>query len=115
MSGINAFEDLRTFEGFPPTRPSAARLEFLVRAEQGRRTADAPIGALRFVIPVLAGESRFGRTSTRHRVLSGRQSTSPVTVGVFGFGGAIHTVSGLTVAMIPTAGPDRAGRQTDLS
>ena len=54
-------------------RPAGAGIELGVRGEQRRSAADAAIGSLRVVVPVLAGERALGAFLARDPVLLGSQ------------------------------------------
>src|SRR5215472_15469050 len=66
-------------------RPSGARFELGVRAEQRVAAADAPVDSLLVILGVLVGERALGAGLARDLVLLGRQLLAPFLVGLDDF------------------------------
>src|ERR1700678_4149429 len=64
-------------------RPAGTGIEFRVRAEQGRFTADTSIHAATLFVPIRAREGTLGAVLAGHAVLRGRQPAAPLRLRLY--------------------------------
>ena len=80
VAGIGVLGNVLTVGGGEETWPSGPRIELGIGAEQQIATADAVIGAVVVLVPVLPGKSALGTGATRYLVLLRSELLLPLGV-----------------------------------
>src|ERR1019366_7250611 len=82
MAGVGVFRDVLAVGGSEEARPSGSSIKFCFRTKKQCATADAVICPVVVLVPVLAGESRFGTAGAGHLILLRSQLLLPLGFGL---------------------------------
>src|ERR1700720_3756870 len=81
MAGIRVFRNILAVGGGVEARPSSSRIKFRVRSKKQRAAADAVVGSVVVLIPILAAKSPLSPAATRYLILLRSKLLPPLCIG----------------------------------
>src|SRR5258708_11476866 len=82
IAGIRVFRNILAVGGGVEARQSVPRINLRVRAKKQRATADAVVGSVLVLIPILAAKSPLSPAVTRHLILLRSKLLPPLGIGL---------------------------------
>src|ERR1700687_3513098 len=81
IAGIGVFRNILAVGGGVEARPPCSQIKLRVRAKKQRATADAVVGSVVVLIPILAAKSPLSPAATRHLLLRRSKLLPPLCIG----------------------------------